>query len=155
MLFFCLVLFAIGGTTTLAQTEKGNVIAAARALETTPLSEGTSKIAQRAFKWVAETDEVSLTVCGGTFGLFSDKKNKQASLMTMAYAVGMAAYKLENPAKDENAIQLAGLETALKAYEMAVKEKPKTKSDQVEALLTKRANGELAAAVNAGDCGKK
>ncbi len=75
--------------------------------------------------------------------------------MTMGFMIGMAAYKLENPTKDENAVQLAGLETALKAYEIAVPEKPKTKSDQVEALLAKRSNGELAALVNAGDCGKK
>jgi hypothetical protein len=141
--------------TTRAQTEKENVIAAARALETAPLADATSKMSQRAFKWVAETDEVSLVVCGGTFGLFSDKKNKQGSVMTMAYTIGMAAYKLENPTKDENAIQLAGLETALKAYEAAVKEKPKTKSDQVEALLVKRTNGELTTLVNAGNCGKK
>ena len=155
ILFFCVVLFAVGNLTALGQSEKENVIAAARALETTPLDKSTAKIAERALKWTIETDEIHLIACGGTFGTFSDKKNKQSSLMTMGYMIGMAAYKIQNPAADENAVQLAGLETALKAYEIAVKEKPKTKSDQVEALLVKRANGELVALVNAANCGKK
>ncbi|MEO8042781.1 MAG: hypothetical protein ABI646_09245 [Acidobacteriota bacterium] len=146
----------MSATTTLAQTEKENVIAAARALETAPLSSETSKIADRALKWTIQTEEVSLIACGNTFALFSDKKNKDASsLMTMAYMIGMAAYRIQNPTKDENAVQLAGLETALTAYEAAVKEKPKTKSERADMLLPQRSKGELAAAVNAGDCGKK
>ena len=155
ILFFCLAVFAAGAVNAFGQTEKENVIAAARALETAPLEGNTSKMAERALKWAIETDEVSLVACGGTFSLFSDKKNKQSSLMTMSYTVGMAAYKLQNPTGDENSVQLAGLETALKAYEIAVKEKPKTKSDQVEALLVKRSNAELSALVKAADCGKK
>ena len=155
MFLLCLALFVFGNSSTFSQTDKENVVAAARALETAPLDKETSKMADRALKWAIETDEVHLVACGGTFTLFSDKKNKQSSLMTMGYTIGMAAYKVQNPTADENATQLAGLETALKAYEGAVKEKPKTKSDQVEALLAKRANGELAALVAAAECGKK
>lgn len=155
MFVLCLALLVFGNLITFGQTEKENVVAAARALETAPLDKETSKIAERALKWAIETDEVHLIVCGETFSLFSDKKNKQSPLMTMAYTIGMAAHKVQNPTADENATQLAGLETALKAYENAVKEKPKTKSDQVEALLTKRAKGELTAVVVAADCGKK
>jgi len=154
-LLFCVVLFVIGSSAAFGQTEQENVIAAARALETAPLDKDTSKMTERALKWAIETDEVHLIACGGTFGLFSDKKNKQSPLMTTSYMIGMTAYKLQNPSASENDVQLAGLETALKAYEIAVKEKPKTKSDQVEALLVKRSSGELAALVNAADCGKK
>jgi len=107
-LFFCLALFAAGTATAFGQTEKENVIAAARALETAPLDSNTSKIAERALKWSIETDEVHLIVCG-TFSLFSDKKNKQSSLMTMGYTIGMAAYRIQNPSASENDVQLAGL----------------------------------------------
>jgi hypothetical protein len=155
MLFFCLALIGVGSATAFGQTEKEYVIAAAHALETWPVDNHTSKITERAMRWAIETDEIHLIACGGTFGSFSDKKNKQSSLMTMSYMIGMAAYRIQNPTADENAVQLAGLETALKAYEIAVKEKPKTKSEQVEALLVKRSNGELAALVKAADCGKK
>jgi hypothetical protein len=152
-LCLCVALLAFSHIATVAQSDKENVIAAARALETAPLDKETSKIAQRALRWAIETDEVQLIACGGTFSLFSDKKNKHSSLMTMGYTIGMAAYKVQNPTADENATQLAGLETALKAYEIAIKEKPKTKSDQVDALLAKR--DDLKAIVAAADCGKK
>ena len=155
MLLLCLALFVFGNFSAFGQTDKENVVAAARALGTAPLDKETSKMAERALKWAIETDEVQLIACGGTFSLFSDKKNKQSSLMTMGYTIGMAAYKVQNPTANENAAQLAGLETALKAYEIAVKDKPKTKSEQVDALLAKRASGELAALVAAADCGKK
>jgi hypothetical protein len=156
ILFFCAVFIAVAATTSFAQTEKENVVAAARALETAPLASGTSKMAERALKWTVETTEISLIACGNTFTLFSDPKNKDASsLMTMGYMIGMAAYKIQNPTKDENSIQLAGLETALKAYEAALKEKPKTKSEKADALLGQRSKGELAATVSAGECGKK
>jgi hypothetical protein len=150
------VISIVSAATAQAQTEKENVIAAARALETSPLSSETSKLAERALKWTVETTVVSLVACGNTFTLFSDPKNKDArSLMTMGYMIGMAAYKIQNPTKDENSIQLAGLETALKAYEAALKEKPKMKSERADALLAQRSKGELAATVNAGECGKK
>lgn len=91
----CVLVFLSAAVTGYGQTEKENVVAAARALETAPLDKNTAKMAERALKWAIETDEVHLIACGGTFSLFSDKKNKQASLMTMAYTVGMAAHKVE------------------------------------------------------------
>jgi hypothetical protein len=155
--FLAFIFLAIAVQTGFAQNEKELVIKTARALETNPLANDTIKMREKALRWVIETDEVHLIVCGGVFSMFSDKKNKNGSDMIASYTIGMAAFKLENPAKanDENAAQLAGLETALKTYEAIVKEKPKTKNDGIEALLVKMNNGELAAAVNAADCGKK
>jgi hypothetical protein len=152
---FLIVMFC--ATLSIAQNEKELVIKTARALEIDPKSSSTIKMTGPALQWVIETDQVSIIACGGVFSLFSDKKNKNASDMTVAYTIGMAAFKLENPsqAKDENAAQLAGLDTALKNYEALVKDKPKTKFGKVDALREKRDKGELAAIVNAADCGKK
>jgi hypothetical protein len=149
--------FLFASTTTFAQNEKDLVIKTARALEAGPLDGEARKAYGNALRWVIETDEVSIIACGGVFSLFSDKKNKNSSDMTAAYTIGMAAFKLENPekAKDENAAQLAGLQTALKTYEGAVKEKPKNKFEKVEALIEKRNSDQLAGVVNAADCGKK
>jgi hypothetical protein len=140
-----------------AQTDKELTIKTARALETSPLAQDTVKMREKALKWVIETDQVSVIACGEIFSLFSDKKNKNSSEMTVAYTIGMAAFKLEFPEKasDENAAQLAGLETALKSYEAIVKEKPKTKFEKIEAVLEKQRAGQLAAMVTAADCGKK
>ena len=112
---------------------------------------------EQALRWVIETDQVSITACGGVMSPFLEKKNKLGSELTVAYTIGMAAFKLENPDKktDENAAQLAGLETALKSYEAMLKEKPKANFAAVDALLTKRSNGELAKYVADAECGKK
>ena len=140
---------------TFAQGEKELVIKTAQALALAPLDKETKKMEEKALKWTIETKDVHLIACGGTFMLFSDKKNKNSPDMTSAYMIGMAAFRLENPAEDENGTQLAGLELALKVYEALVKEKPRTKNDSIEALLVKRGSGELAGLVNAAECGKK
>ena len=141
----------------LAQNEKELVIKTARALETAPLSDETAKMESPALRWVIETDQVNIIACGGIFSMFSDKKNKNSTEMTGAYTIGMAAFKLENPdkAKDENAAQLAGLETALKAYEAIVKDKPKTRNEKIDQLVEKMHNGQLADLVSTANCGKK
>ncbi len=140
-----------------AQNEKELTIKTARALETAPLAVGTVQMREKALKWVIETDQVNIIVCGKIFELFSDKKNKNAGEMTAGYTIGMAAFKLEFPEKasDENAAQLAGLETALRSYETIVKEKPKAKFEKIDALVEKRSNGQLNALVTDANCGKK
>ena len=86
-----------------------------------------------------------------------DKKNKYGSELIGQYTIGMAAFKLENPGKKdhENAAQLAGVESMLRAYEQMVKEKSKAKFAGMDELLTKRDNGELKKMIDAANCGKK
>lgn len=152
-IFIAMIVIALTAQAAFAQ--KDLVIKTASALETAPSDKETQKMQEKAIRWIIETDEVSITACGGVFSMFSDKKNKNSSDMTAAYTVGMAAYKLQNPGKDENAVQLAGIELALKVYEALVKEKPKTKNDTIDLLIEKRDKGELAAAVTALNCGGK
>jgi hypothetical protein len=96
-------------------------------------------------------------MCSGTMKLIPEKKNKFKGELLMQFTFGMAVYKLENPDKktDENAAQLAGLESMLRTYEVMVAENEKAKNAELDALLVKRNNGELKALVEAADCGKK
>lgn len=152
-----LLAFVLASGTVFGQNQKELVIKVAKAIESGPVTKDLAGQYSDALKWVIETDEVSIIACGGIFSLFSDKKNKASSDMTAGYTIGMAAFKLENPDKaaDEDAAQLAGLNTALKAYEFYVKDKPKNKNDKVEALIVKRDSGNLIETVRAANCGKK
>jgi hypothetical protein len=143
--------------TAIGQNNKQNVLDAAKAIEANTRTQEASGQQERALKWLIETDEVHLIVCGEVFGLFSDKKNKNSSMMTLGYTIGMGAFKIGSPEKadDENAAQLAGLLLALKAYENGVADKPKTKFDKIEALLQKRTSGELETLVSGFNCSKK
>jgi hypothetical protein len=154
-LFFAILLVMLIANTAFAQSGKERVKQAVIDIEAGTSTKEAISNRQEALKWTIETDDVSLIACGATFGPFVDEKNKNSSDMTEAYMVGMAAYKLDNPTADENSVQQAGVELALKVYDRLVKEKPKTKFNAVEDLVAKREKGELVGHIVAADCGKK
>jgi len=160
VLIFAMFIIGAAAQASYAQSEKlsdkDKLILASRFLEEKPFDKDAKNIRAWAFTWAADTKDVTVIICGLS-GPFMDKKVKFGSELLAQYAISMTAFKLQNPDKkdDENAAQLAGVESTLKAYEAMVKENPKAKADSVEALLTKRNNGELAKWVADGDCGKK
>jgi hypothetical protein len=161
--FLSLLIIGLVSNSVLAQDQqqkdKDTLIKAARFLENKPFDKDAKGIRAWAAKYVIETDQVSVTVCGGDLMKpILDKKNKNGTKVIGQYIVGMAAFKLENPDKknDENAAQLAGLESVLKAYEAMIKEKPKTSHDGMDDLIVRRDKSELKGLVDAADCtGKK
>jgi hypothetical protein len=132
------------------------LIKASHFLEENPLDKSAKAIRSWAFVWSADTKDVTVIICG-VGGPFMDKKVKFGNELMSQYAIAMTAFKLEHPEKanDENAAQLAGVESALKVYEILLKDNPKGKADAVDALIVKRDKGELAAYVANADCGKK
>jgi hypothetical protein len=62
---------------------------------------------------------------------------------------------LSNPDKDEASAQLAGYESALKAYESILREQPKATNAFLDELLVKRADGTLAQYVAENNCKEK
>jgi hypothetical protein len=153
---FLAILFAtLAVNSTFAQSGRTSVKQAAADIEAGTSTKEAISNRQEALKWTIETDEISLIACGGTFGPFVDKKNKNGPELTEAYMIGMAAYRRDNPNENENAVQQAGVELALKVYDRIIKEKPKTKFKAVDDLIAKRDNGELAGFIAAAYCGKK
>jgi hypothetical protein len=69
----------------------------------------------------------------------------------------MAAFKLANPEKaaDENAVQQAGIDSTLAAYDAIVKEQPKTRDSFMDGLLAKRADESFAKYVLENNCTDK
>ncbi|HRH42351.1 MAG TPA: hypothetical protein PKY82_12055 [Pyrinomonadaceae bacterium] len=156
--------FLIIGLTTqiaLAQTQKekdrASFISNTRLLEKKPFDPNADVARQWGFKWIADTDDVSVVLCSDTMKLIPEKKNKFKSELLMQFTFGMAVFKLENPDKknDEVAAQLAGVESMLRAYEVMVAENEKAKNTELDALLVKRNNNELKALVEATKCEKK
>jgi hypothetical protein len=137
-------------------SDKENLIKVVRFLEEKPFDENAKKYREWAFLYVVETKDVSVTVCTDGIKPVMDKKNKYSGELLLHYSIAMAAFKLENPSKanDENAAQLAGVESMLKAYEAIVKEKPKAQFSGLDALVEKRNKNELAALLVANNCKK-
>lgn len=158
MAAFVTVAFAFCAISSYAQSfGRSELIKAAQYLEENPFSKDAKGIRAFAVKYVIETDEVSVVVCGGELtSPLLDKKNKNSTELIGQYTIGMAAFKLQNPSnKNENDAQLAGIESTLRAYEKMTAEKPKTKHDGMDGLLAKRNASELKGLVDQADCGKK
>lgn len=156
------VLLVVGLTAQLAlgqgekMSDKEMLIKATQILEKDPFYEKAKDFRAWAMTYVIQTDDVSITVClGSLFEAVMDKKNKYSSELLAQYSLSMAAFKLSNPdkAKDEDAAQLAGLESMLRAYEAMVKAKPKAQFAGMDDIIKKRDNGELKKIVEDAKCG--
>ena len=158
---FALLIVVLTAQIGFAQTQKEKNRAAfignTRLLEKKPFDPNADAARKWNFKWVADTDEVSVVLCSDTMKLIPDKKNKFKAELLLQFTFGMAVFKLENPDKkdDENAAQFAGIESMLRTYEVMVAENDKAKNAELDALLVKRSNGELKASVETAKCGKK
>lgn len=158
-IIFALLLIAAATQTGFAQnkpSDKETLIKAAQILEAEPFQDKAKDFRGWAMRYVIETEDVSIVVCTQMFSAMMDKKNKYSSELLTQYSIGMAAFKLSQPdkAKDENAAQLAGMESMLKAYENMVKEKPKAKFQALDDLIMKRDKGELKSLVENAKCGE-
>lgn len=131
------------------------LIKAARFLEERPFDKDAKKVRGWAIEWIIQTDKVSVMICSVILKV--EEKYKYSSELTGQYTIGMAAFKLSNPdkASDENAAQLAGIESAITSYESMVKTEPKAKNGFMDQLVAKRADGSLAEYVLANNCKEK
>ena len=155
----CLILLLLLAPVALGSTDQADevntpetFIKATRFLEQKPLDKNAKKIRGKAMEWLIVTDKVSVKAC--SLLLSVDKKYKYSSELFGQYTFGMGAYKLANPdkAQDEDAVQQAGVESALTAYEAIVAEQPKAKNVVMDDLLAKRGDGSLAAYVKGNNC---
>lgn len=158
---FALLIVALTAQITFAQSKKEKDRAAfisnTRLLEKKPFDSNAPAAREWGFKWLVETDEVTVTLCSETMKLIPEKKNKFKSELLLQLNFGVAVFKLENPDKktDEAAATLAGLESVLRTYEAMIAENEKAKNAELDALLVKRGNGELKAVADAAKCEKK
>jgi hypothetical protein len=160
-LFFVLSLVLCASSEPLAQSmqppDRVLLVDYAQELEAQPFSSKAKDHRAWAVAYVIQTDSVSVVICGGELTApFTDKKNKFGSELLGQYMIGMAAFKLTNPsqASDENAAQLAGLTSAIKAYRAMLKEKPKAEFQAMNDLAAKFQSGELKTLVEKAGCGK-
>jgi hypothetical protein len=132
------------------------LIKAARLLEQKPLDKDAKKVRSWAVQWLIVTDKVSVKACSLLLS-GTDKDYKYGSELFSQYTIGMAAFKLANPdkAKDEDAAQQAGIESALISYEAIVAEQPKAKNALMDELLAKRSQGALGVYVKENNCKDK
>ena len=135
--------------------EVESLIKSVKHLEEHPLDKDAKEMRRKALVWVIQTDKVSVTMCSLLLsGL--DKKYKYGDVVGQ-YTIAMAAFKLANPdkANDDNAVQQAGIDSALLAYESMVKQEPKARNAFLDGVITRRTDGSLAQYVVENNCRNK
>lgn len=140
--------------------ERNTFISNAKLLERKPFDPNAPAARESGFRWVVDTDQVTVSLCSEVMELNPSKKNKFKSELLMQMTFGMAVFKLENPDKktDELAAQLAGVESMLRTYATMVAQNEKARNAKLDELIIKQNSGELKPMVEAafekGKCKK-
>lgn len=142
---------------TQAQKDRESFLVNAKLLEQQPFNKNAAAAREWGFKWLVETDQVSVVLCSDAMKLIPEKKNKFKSELLMQFTFGQAVFKLENPDQknDEMAAQLAGVESMLRTYEKMLIENEKARNADLDALIAKRNSGELKSIVDSKKCDSK
>ncbi len=158
-IFFVLVVLVVTAQFGIAQSQqqkdRDSFLSNAKLLEQQPFNKNARDAREWGFKWLIETDQVSVVLCSETMSLIPEKRNKFKSELTMQFTFGQAVFKLEDKKDDEAAAQLAGIESMLRTYEKMLTENEKARNAELDGLVAKRISGELKAIVDSKKCDSK
>ncbi len=128
------------------QADREKLIASTKLLEQEPFHADAPDLRRWALVWLQKTPDVEVTLCEAASPFLDEKLQATGGPELMLQSMmANGSFKLQNPGAEENAAQLAGLESALKAYEAMLRQKPEFKTASIDDLLVKRDKGELGA----------
>src|SRR5690242_8713652 len=101
------------------------------------------------FTWLIEVPDIHLELCSAYLGSEKSTDKNYGSEIFGQTMFSSAAFIIEHPdqANDRVAVNLAGVEGALRVYEAILKTKPKSRWEFLDTLLAMRQNGELRSCV--------
>jgi hypothetical protein len=129
--------------------ERAKAVMLAHQLEDQPLGPGAADARKWLTVWLIEIPDISVEVCPSVLGPGMDSKKNNSTEIWTQMMYSQLAFMIENPdkAKDRDAVFVAGVKGALKAYQAIQKDKPKTQFKSLDELLAQQQNGTLDDAV--------
>ena len=127
--------------------ERERFVLITRNLEKAPLEPGLRADREWALRWLTEAPDIAVTVCSTSLGGLERNDYAYSGEILFQYMFTMAATIIEHPemTSDTVAVQLAGAEGALNAYQAILGGKPEAKSSTLNSLLQTRSSGKLPA----------
>jgi len=125
--------------------EREQTVRLTRALETDPFNKEAKNARAWLIVFLTEVPDISVTVSSCYLEpIFSKDKNYGSDLFFQS-TFASAAFMIEHPdqAKDEVAVNKAGIEGSLRMYEAILKQKPKAKWPFLDELIARREKGTL------------
>jgi hypothetical protein len=120
--------------------ERAQWVAITHKLESNPLDDSMDKQGTAALNQISNAHDIHVPLCQAFLGGFSGMKYAYADTITRQYMLASAAFLIENPDKmnDHNAMNLAAVESVLKAYTSILQQKPESKAKDLDNLLQKQ-----------------
>jgi hypothetical protein len=126
--------------------ERGKVIELTRMLERDPLTENADATRQWLREWTIEVPEIRFHVCNELLSHGLDENYPYSREINLQATLSGAVFTLEHQdkAKDDVGAYIAGVEGALRMYEVLAKSRPDAQSAFLDGLVALRDRGELA-----------
>ena len=125
--------------------ERARAVKVARELEEDPLGKDAKDNRQWVIQWIVDIPDITVTECDDFFGKIPKTPRGHMREIVSQMVISMAAYMIEHPdkAKDEQAVALAGLLGALKAYQSILKQDSAARWGYLDKLIQMREQGKL------------
>ena len=125
--------------------ERARFVALVRFLERDPLAENANATRQQLRQWTVEVPDIRFKVCSDLLGHAVGDDYPYSREINLQVVLSGAVLTLEDPgeARDDVAVYTAGVEGALRAYEVLLKSSPKAHLAALDDLIEKRDRGEL------------
>lgn len=130
--------------------ERKKAIELTRKLEKLPLARSANQDRAWLLQLIVEAPDFEVKGCSGPLdALAKDEDGPYARILYVQSVFGMATFMFENPKKvdDWAAVQTAGIESTLRAYESVLKADPDARWKELDRLVAARGKGKLRALV--------
>ncbi len=146
----CLVLAApalAAGRGPSTPAERKKAVETTRRLEKYPLAPDADAQRKWLLKWIVDIPDINVRGCAGPLdALAQDDEGKRHGRQLYAQSMfGMTAFMIEHPRQKDDwvAVQTAGVESTLRAYQSLLSSEPDAHWEELDTLLQARRAGKL------------
>ncbi len=125
--------------------ERAKAVALVRGLESDPLGDSAFQSRRWLTQWLIDVPDISVNWCTDLMAPLLKSRKHPADVVSVQPLFSASAFIIEHPDKatDQFAINTAGVEGALRAYETILKTDPKAHVPFLDDLIEKRGKGLL------------
>lgn len=130
--------------------ERKRAVETTRRLEKTPLAPNANGDRVWLMKWINDIPDITVRTCAGLLDpLAVDEEGKFGRKLYAQAMFGMTAFMIEHPAKKDDwvAVQTAGVESTLRAYQSLLQAKPDAHWEVLDKLASAQKDGTLSEVV--------
>jgi hypothetical protein len=142
---FALPALAAGrGPSTVAERRKA--VETTRRLEKSPIGPTANADRKWLLKWIVDIPDINVRGCSGPLDVLAQDDGSRHGRALYAQAMfGMTAFMIENPRQKDDwlAVQTAGVESTLRAYQSLLTAEPDSRWEELDTLLEARRQGKL------------